>query len=102
MFKSLRERLQQWRGGAGGGGGARAAGGVEGGPEAIGDTGRKIDPKKRDEVLYDLEVALLENDVAFPVTKTIVDGVAEELQGKRGARDVSFEKAGEGAPRTAA
>ena len=83
MFKSLRERLQQWR----------ETADVEAGPEAIGDTGRKIDPKKLDEVLYDLEVGLLENDVAFPVTKTIVDGVAEELQGKRVARDVSFEKA---------
>src|SRR3989304_672274 len=91
MFKSLRERLQQWR----------ETADVEAGPEAIGDTGRKIDPKKLDEVLYDLEVGLLENDVAFPVTKTIVDGVAEELQGKRVARDVSFEKAVEAALRTA-
>src|SRR3990172_3959380 len=91
MFKSLRERLQQWR----------ETADVEAGPEAIGDTGRKIDPKKLDEVLYDLEVGLLENDVAFPVTKTIVDGVAEELQGKRVARDVSFEKAVEAALRAA-
>jgi len=82
MFKSLRERLRAWRAKAG----AELAGPV------VGEKGRRIDAKKLDEVLYDLEITLLESDVAFPVTKEIVDGLAEDLQGKRMSRSVAFER----------
>src|SRR4030067_2440588 len=82
MFKSRRDRLR--------GGKERAD--AEVGSEVVGESGRKIDPKELDEVLYDLEIALLESDVAFPVAKEIVDRLAEDLQGKRISKDVSFEE----------
>src|SRR3990170_1629894 len=82
MFKSLRDRLRGWKEKAD----------AEVGSDVVGESCRKIDPKKLDEVLYDLEIALLESDVAFPVTKEIVDGLAEDLQGKRITKEVSFEK----------
>ncbi len=91
MFKSLRERLAGWR--------AKAEEEVKG--EFVGEAGRKIDSKKLDEVLYDLEIALLESDVAFPVVKEIVDNLAGELQGKRISKEVSFERGVEFALRNA-
>src|SRR3989442_5398907 len=91
MFKSLRERLAGWK--------QKAEAEVT--SEAIGDSGRKIKEDKLEEILYDLEIALLESDVAFPVAKEIVDRLADDLQGKRIARDVSLEKGVEGALRDA-
>src|SRR5256886_4837819 len=91
MFKSLRERP--------GGGKGKAEGEV--GSEAIGESGRKIKEDKLEEILYDLEIALLESDVALPVAEEIVDRLADDLQGKRIARDVSLEKGVEGALRDA-
>src|SRR5437899_12551852 len=82
MFKSLRERLAGWK--------EKAEAEVT--SEAIGDSGRKIKEDKLEEILYDLEIALLESDVAFTVAKEIVDRLADDLQGKRIARDVSLEK----------
>jgi len=91
MFKSLRERLAGWK--------KEAEADVEKGP--IGDSGRKIKEDKLEEVLYDLEIALLESDVAFPVAKEIVDRLAEELSGKRVAKEVGLEKGVEAALRDA-
>lgn len=91
MFKALRDRLRGWR--------AKADAEIT--QDVIGEKGRKIDSKKLDEVLYDLEIALLESDVAFPVTKEIVDGVAADLAGKRMSRSVDFEKGVEWALRDA-
>jgi len=82
MFKGLRERLAGWR--------TKAE--ADATVPAIGDSGRKIKEDKLEEVLYDLEIALLESDVAFPVAKEIVDRLAEELKGRRIAREVSLEK----------
>src|SRR5207253_10080882 len=73
MFKSLRERLAGWK--------EEAEADVTSG--AIGDAGKKIKEDKLEEVLYDLEIALLESDVAFPVAKEIVDRLADDLKGKR-------------------
>jgi fused signal recognition particle receptor len=92
MFKSLRERLKGWR--------DKAEAEIPP-DDVVGEKGRKIDPKKLDEVLYDLEIALLESDVAFAVTKEIVDHLAEDLEGRRLSKDVSFEKGVELALRTA-
>src|SRR5256885_420589 len=83
MFKSLRERLAGWK--------EKAE--AEGTSEAIGDSGRKIKEGKLEEILYDLEIALLESDVAFPVAKGIVARLAEALRGKRISREVSLERA---------
>ena len=91
MFKPLRDRLRGWK--------EKAEAEVV--PGVVGDSGRKIDPKKLDEVLYDLEIALLESDVAFPVVKEIVDRLAEDLQGRRITKEVSFEKGVEVALRDA-
>ena len=91
MFKSLRDRLRGWQDSA-------DAAVREG---AIGDTGRKIDTKKLEGILYDLEIALLESDVAFPVAKRIVDALADDLSDKRIARGVTFEEGIERALRSA-
>src|SRR6267143_539034 len=91
MFKSLRERLAGWK--------KQAEADVAAGP--IGDSGRKIKEDKLEEVLYDLEIALVESDVAFPVAKEIVDQLADELSGKRVAREVGLERGVEAALRDA-
>src|SRR5216684_3334884 len=91
MFKSLRERLAGWK--------QKAEAEVT--SEPIGDSGRKIKEEKLEEILYDLEIALLESDVAFPVAKEIVDHLAEDLRGKRISRDVSLEQGVEAALRDA-
>src|SRR2546425_6418622 len=82
MFKSLRERLAGWK--------EKAEAEVT--TEAIGDSGRRIKEDKLEEILYDLEIALLESDVAFPDAKEIVDRLAEDLRGKRISREVSLEQ----------
>src|SRR6266545_4788038 len=80
MFKGLRERLAGWKEKAD----------AEVAPASIGDSGRKIKEEKLEEILYDLEIALLESDVAFPVAKEIVDRLADDLKDKRVARDASL------------
>ncbi|HYM40188.1 MAG TPA: signal recognition particle-docking protein FtsY [Thermoplasmata archaeon] len=112
MFKSLREKLAAWRQKAEAEVVAEAKGEGSGGapppvtktaPSArvIGDSGRKIKEDKLEEILYDLEIALLESDVAFPVAKEVVDTLAEDLRGKRVAREVSVETGVEAALRDA-
>jgi len=91
MFKSLRERLAGWK--------SKAEAAAT--SEVIGDSGRKIKEDKLEEILYDLEIALLESDVAFPVAKEIVDRLAEDLKGKRVSKDVTLEKGIEAALRDA-
>src|SRR2546422_579618 len=91
MFKSLRERLSGWK--------EKAEAEVT--TESIGDSGRKIKEDKLEEILYDLEIALLESDVAFPVAKEIVDRLAEDLRGKRISREVSLGRGVEAALRDA-
>jgi fused signal recognition particle receptor len=82
MFKALRERLAGWK--------EKADAEVT--SAAVGETGRKIKEDKLEEVLYDLEIALLESDVAFPVAKEIVDRLADDLEGKRISKDVTLER----------
>jgi len=91
MFKSLRERLAGWR--------EKADAEVT--SSVIGDSGRKIKEDKLEEILYDLEIALLESDVAFPIAKEIVDRLAEDLKGKRVSKEVTLEEGVEVALRDA-
>lgn len=91
MFKSLRERLAGWK----------AKAGTEVTAAAVGESGRKIKEEQLEEVLYDLEIALLESDVAFPVAKEIVDRLAEDLKDKRLAKGAGLEAAIEAALRDA-
>jgi len=51
--------------------------------EAIGDSGRKISEKELDELLWDLEVGLLEADVALPVIEEIKKSVRNDLVDKK-------------------
>jgi len=97
MFKSLRERFAAWRKKAE----TEAAPAPAEAAKAIGEAGKKIDGGKLDSILYDLEIGLLENDVAFPVVKEIVDTLAGDLKEKRIVRGVDFEKAIEGSLRAA-
>src|ERR1700704_1686638 len=91
MFKTLRERLAGWK--------KEAEADVT--PAGIGDSGKKIKEDKLEEGLYDLEIALLESDVAFPVAKEIVDRLADDLRGKRVAKEVGLERGVEAALRDA-
>jgi len=54
--------------------------------DLVGDKGKKIKERGLDEVLWELEVALMEADVALPVVEEIKNGVREDLMGKRHAR----------------
>ena len=51
--------------------------------EVVGDSGRKIDLKDLDQILWDLEVGLMQADVALPVVEEIKEEVRSELAGKR-------------------
>ncbi len=84
MFKALRERLAGWRNKA------DAEVKAENPTAVVGESGRKIKEDKLEEILYELEIALLESDVAFPVAKEIVDTLAEDLKGKRVSREVTL------------
>ena len=90
MFRFLREKLLGWK--------KKAEPQVE---AVFGESGKKVDERKMEEILYDLEIALLESDVAFPVAKEIVDTLAEDLRGKRIVRGVELERAIEAALRSA-
>lgn len=77
MFKFLRERLKGWR--------EKTA------QEVISeDRGRKIREKKLDSVLWELELGLMEADVAVPVIEDIKESLRRELVGKKVSRQVSF------------
>lgn len=69
--------------------------------EIVGESGRKIKEHKLDALLYDLELVLLESDVALPVVKEIVDKFAEEVKSKKLTRKLSFEEGIEEALRRA-
>ena len=122
MFKSLREKLAAWRekaeaevaeeksapskAAAPSPGPAKpttppAAPKAPSASKVIGDSGRKIKGDKLEGILYDLEIALLESDVAFPVAKEVVDTLAEDLEGKRVSREVTLETGVEAALRDA-
>ncbi len=61
--------------------------------EVVGETGRKIDEKTLDEVLWNLELGLMEADVAVPVVEEIKREVRADLGGKRVDKRFSVEDA---------
>ncbi len=61
--------------------------------EVVGDSGRKISEKELDELLWELELGLLEADVALPVIEEIKSSVRESLLGKRVDRQFTVEAA---------
>lgn len=58
----------------------------------VGDSGKKIKEGSLDELLWELEIALMEADVALPVAEEIKNGVRENLVGKKYSRDRSLEE----------
>lgn len=80
MFKILREKLSGWR--------KKTAEELD---EVVStEKGRKIGESKLESFLWDLEMALMEADVAFPVIEEIKQKIQEDLVGKRITRQVSF------------
>jgi len=61
--------------------------------EVVGDSGKKIDVATMDEVLWSLELGLMEADVALPVVEEIKREVRADLEGKRVDRRFSVEDA---------
>ena len=86
MFKLLKERLL----------GVRAKAAEEGkdlaAEDVVGEHGRKVREGKLEDVLGELEIGLLEADVAQPVVAAILANMREELLGKRISRDVAFDE----------
>ncbi len=60
---------------------------------AIGEEGKKISDEKLDEICWELELGLLESDVAQGVASEIIAGMKKELRGKRIARGHDLAKA---------
>jgi fused signal recognition particle receptor len=69
--------------------------------EAFSDRGKRIKEGKLEDILWDLELALLESDVALPVIEEIKHNLKEELLDRRLNRGVSPEDAIEAALRNA-
>ncbi|MGD0817713.1 MAG: signal recognition particle-docking protein FtsY [Methanomassiliicoccales archaeon] len=61
--------------------------------ELVGDSGRRISEKDLDDLLWELELGLLEADVALPVIEEIKASVRESLLGKRVDRKFTVEDA---------
>ena len=57
--------------------------------------GRELTPKDIDDIVWDLQVAMLESDVAVPVTDQIVERVKEGLVGKKIGLRVDVKKMGD-------
>lgn len=106
MFESLKKKLSALRG--------KATEAPQAKPEpgptpqettaavaAVGDSGRKIDESEVDELLWELELGLLESDVALPVIEEIKNGVREGLVGKRVDRKFTLDQVVEAALRSA-
>ncbi|MGB9882010.1 MAG: signal recognition particle-docking protein FtsY [Methanomassiliicoccales archaeon] len=85
MFESLKQKLFGWK---------KKATELPESPETIiGDSGRKISENVLDEILWDLEIDLLESDVALPVVEEIKKGVRDNLVGKKIERGYAPEDA---------
>jgi len=84
MFERLKQRLRGWQEKAAEEAGAPAS------EDVVGEKGRKVREGKLEQILPDLEIALMEADVAQPVVEEILKNMREELLGKRITRDVSL------------
>ncbi len=91
MFKVLREKLSVLK--------KKAASELD---EVITDgSGRKIKESKLEDFLWELEMALMEADVALPVIQEVKARIKKDLIGKRVTREVGFEEGIERALRDA-
>ena len=62
------------------------------GESIVGDSGKKIKEDPLDEILDELEIILLEADVAYPVVEEIKAGVRENLLGKKYDRSFTLDQ----------
>ncbi len=91
MFKVLRDKLSLWK--------TKAASELD---EVITDgSGRKIKESKLEDFLWDLEMVLMEADVALPVIGEIKERIKKDLVGKKVTRAVDFSEGVERALRDA-
>ncbi len=80
MFTALKKKLGLLR---------KSEDGEATGP--IGEQGKRIREEKLEEICWDLEMALLESDVAEPVAETIIGELRENLRGKKIAKGFDLE-----------
>ncbi|MFQ6059823.1 MAG: signal recognition particle-docking protein FtsY [Thermoplasmata archaeon] len=80
MFKVLKEKLQTWK--------KKTAAELD--QVITTGRGRRIRASRLEDFLWDLEILLMEADVALPVIEEIKQRVREDLVGKRVSRKVSF------------
>ena len=81
MFQFLRDKLARWR---------QKTAEVT---EVVGETGRRIPPKQLEEILSELEIVLMEADVAQAVIADVKEALKTELEGRRLTRALSLEDA---------
>ena len=86
MFKALREKLTAASNVA-------KAKPVEDLSEVVGEAGRKLRDGVLDDILSELEIGLLEADVALPVVEELTKGVRQFLAGKKVDRGFRVEEA---------
>lgn len=58
----------------------------------VGDSGKKIKEDPLDDILDELELALLESDVAYPVVQEVILGVRDNLVNKKYSREFTLEQ----------
>ncbi len=83
MFESLKEKLSIFS--------KKATELPDTSEEAVGDSGKRIKEDSLDDFLWELELELMEADVALPVVEEIKEGVRESLSGKRVRREYALE-----------
>ncbi|MEW5748151.1 MAG: signal recognition particle-docking protein FtsY [Candidatus Thermoplasmatota archaeon] len=86
MFKALREKLSAASKSA-------KTRSIEDISEVAGDSGRRLREGVLDDVLQELQMGLLEADVALPVAEELTEKVRQSLAGKRIDRDFKIEEA---------
>ncbi len=84
MFKFLKNKLDGFR---------KKTSDELSGPAISEDDGKRIRESKLDDILWDLEVGLMEADVAVEVIEELKENLKADLLGKRVARGVDFEQA---------
>ena len=86
MFRALRERFSAASK-------AATTKSIEDISEVAGDSGRRLKDSVLDDLLHDLEIGLLEADVALPVAEELTKNVRASLSGKRIDRGFKIDEA---------
>jgi fused signal recognition particle receptor len=94
MFKALREKFSAAST-------AAKTKSIEDISEVAGDAGRRLKDSVLDDLLQDLELGLLEADVALPVADKLTEDVRKQLEGKRIDKNFRIDEAVELAVRAA-